>query len=312
MPRPTPLTAEWAYSTNYDYEPLTPRTPHSRAGRAEEQPVGDEDDYELEVIHGLGDTNANGAHMQSEPLLASSASATFPHRVRTFEDSERMRKHRKVELSVSLVLSRLPIVAGGASAIFLLFLVFLSLKRPDVLQSAVGLDANSTSPESVAEASDAAAPSPSQSQVHETHVAPILSYENYTSFPLTPLQYREECGKWFSRGSHMHPYWWVPAEGPMDVVHHDDELAQTTHLPEAESKRVCNSTITYMLDGYVGLAADLALMAQVAAHAREVRVAICRMDSTFLHTSKRGTFTSPKTATCVPALFSGSCILQYF
>lgn len=34
--------------------------------------------------------------------------------------------------------------------------------------------------------------------------------------------------------------------------------------------QVCNSTIIYMLDGTVGLMTDLAIMAQVAAFAREV------------------------------------------
>ncbi len=56
----------------------------------------------------------------------------------------------------------------------------------------------------------------------------------------------------------------------MDVVHHDELHNQKTHLPEAETKKVCRSSITYLLDGRVGLAADIALMAQAAALAREV------------------------------------------
>ncbi|KAJ2918427.1 hypothetical protein MD484_g2011, partial [Candolleomyces efflorescens] len=48
------------------------------------------------------------------------------------------------------------------------------------------------------------------------------------------------------------------AGAPMDVDHIDEP-----------SDKICNSTITYMLDGNVGLAADLALMAQAAALARE-------------------------------------------
>jgi len=34
----------------------------------------------------------------------------------------------------------------------------------------------------------------------------------------------------------------------------------------------CSSTITYMLDGYAGLAADLSLLAQVSALARMVSI----------------------------------------
>lgn len=54
----------------------------------------------------------------------------------------------------------------------------------------------------------------------------------------------------------------------MDVIHHDDMTDY--RLPEAEKTKVCSKTITYQLDGTVGLAADLALMAQVAGLAREV------------------------------------------
>ena len=48
--------------------------------------------------------------------------------------------------------------------------------------------------------------------------------------------------------------------GVLDVVHHDNE----------GGAEVCTSTITYMFDGTVGLLADLALVAQAAALAREV------------------------------------------
>ena len=54
----------------------------------------------------------------------------------------------------------------------------------------------------------------------------------------------------------------------MDVAHHDD--VTDYRLPEGEITKVCSKTITYQLDGTVGIAADLALMAQVAGLAREV------------------------------------------
>ncbi|CAL1694604.1 unnamed protein product [Somion occarium] len=53
----------------------------------------------------------------------------------------------------------------------------------------------------------------------------------------------------------------------MDVIHHDD--VTDYQLPEHEPTRVCSKTITYQLDGHVGLLADLSLMAQVAGLARE-------------------------------------------
>ena len=68
---------------------------------------------------------------------------------------------------------------------------------------------------------------------------------------------------------HHSGYWAPPPHGMMDVAHHDD--VTDYHLPEGEMTKVCAKTITYQLDGHVGLVADLALMAQAAALAREVR-----------------------------------------
>lgn len=59
----------------------------------------------------------------------------------------------------------------------------------------------------------------------------------------------------------------------MDVSHHDD--VTDYHLPEGETTTACSKTITYQLDGTVGLTADLALMAQAAALAREVGSRAC-------------------------------------
>ena len=67
---------------------------------------------------------------------------------------------------------------------------------------------------------------------------------------------------------HHGSYWALPPHDSMDVKHHDD--VTNYHLPEGERTKVCTKTITYQLDGNVGLAADLALMAQAAALAREV------------------------------------------
>ena len=64
-------------------------------------------------------------------------------------------------------------------------------------------------------------------------------------------------------------YWETRHDGGMDVEHHDDNT--NYHLPEGELTKVCSKTVTYLLDGHVGLVADLALMAQAAAFAHEVR-----------------------------------------
>jgi hypothetical protein len=72
--------------------------------------------------------------------------------------------------------------------------------------------------------------------------------------PLHPLEYLKVCGK--HGYVHHGDYWDIDHDMSPDVVN--------------ESSIVCSKTITYMLDGTVGLTADLALMAQAAALAREV------------------------------------------
>ena len=81
----------------------------------------------------------------------------------------------------------------------------------------------------------------------------LISYENYTMFPLTPTQYRAECRKVNKEMKHM-AYW---TDVMMDVL----------HVP---ALGVCKSTVTYMLGSEVGLMGELGLLAQVAALADSV------------------------------------------
>ena len=84
----------------------------------------------------------------------------------------------------------------------------------------------------------------------------LISYENYTEFPLTPKQYRAECRKMHQGGMRHMAYW---TDLMVDVPH-----------PSTSDSGVCKSTITYMLGSEVGLMGDLALLAQVAALADSV------------------------------------------
>lgn len=94
---------------------------------------------------------------------------------------------------------------------------------------------------------------------HEVHGGDsgitLISYENYTEFPLTPKQYRAECRK-MHHGEMRHMAYW------------SDLLVDVSH-PSPDSG-VCKSTVTYMLGSEVGLMGDLALLAQVAALADSV------------------------------------------
>lgn len=105
---------------------------------------------------------------------------------------------------------------------------------------------------------------PPNEPVDQERPAPnrIIDYSNYTSFPLTPHQYAEECWSQLSYKSHG-GYW---AES-----HHGGTADVATHKSDSDS-RYCSNSITYMLDGTSsGLVAELALLAQVAGLAREVR-----------------------------------------
>lgn len=276
MPRPAPLenlSATTSYTSNRDYQNLTPRTPHSRAGRAEEgRPALDlaDGEYELEPMTGL-----DNLQLQQEPLLTSSASDAFPNML--FGGGSRTRKGKGgIDLSWRVVLERLPLVLGSSTALLLLFLIVLSLKKPDALRNVVG----ATPPTDVDgegkvdDVNYSSSSPPDSSAGGGADSRPVLSYTSYSSFPLTPIQYLNECIKWHANSTPV-DYWGVPPSGAIDVPHKDDdpEYQKTkihTHLPEMEEPKICSSTITYMLDGYIGLAADLALMAQVAGLAREV------------------------------------------
>ncbi|KAH8110708.1 hypothetical protein DFH11DRAFT_1730151 [Phellopilus nigrolimitatus] len=242
MPRPNPLqNISSAYSSTRDYQSLTPRTPHSRAGRAEEARHGlditkeEEEDYELELELALArDGNPYGSPLtqqQHEPLLASSASGSFPHHGArsSHVDQGKAKSSMKAEggLSWDLVLARIPLVTGLATALLLLVFIILSVEKPESLHAYFG-------------AADLDA---------------VLEGELHA----TPTAEESAPGVVAMMKGPMGTYWHVPPEGPADVAHSDSK----------GHSGICTSSITYMLDGQVGLAADLALMAQAAGLARE-------------------------------------------
>lgn len=248
MPRPNPLLSS-SYSAYNEHDTvLTPRTPHSRAGRAEEgrgRPA-------LEIDSDLAETEFDtdgeyeldpGMMQQRAPLLASSADASFPHR-RPTPGSGRYEKAQKQKISWKVVRQRAPLITGIASVILLLFLLLMSEVTPEALHTYLH--------------GQPLPYIPAPSNASTMHM--MLNYSEYDTFPLEPLAYREECAT-FQAGMKglMGTYWYIPPGGPADV-------------PHKEGPKICLSSITYMLDGYVGLAADLALMAQAAGLAREVSV----------------------------------------
>jgi hypothetical protein len=250
MPPPPPLTNVPSTSARLKYDPLTPRTPHSRSGRAEEAFT----EIELEQC---GDSDYREyAQQQQEPLLASSSSAGFPssgYRAKGDDDPNVQRKGRGPLVVMQRLVSRCGLVFGSALALVLFLTTVLSYKQPDFLLSMVG---SSPSP----------MPTPEQDDNTLLHPENIISYENYTHFPLDPLEYKHECHELMGEIMPPMKFW----SGEKDVVHHDKVDPGKYPALGGLSIQICNKTITYMLDGHVGLLADLALMAQAAGLAREV------------------------------------------
>jgi len=239
-------------SARLQSEPLTPRTPHSRSGRAEEAFT----EIELEQY---GDSDYHEyAQQQREPLLASSTSAGFPssgYRARGDDNLDFQKKSRGPLVVIQWLVSHCGLVFGSALALVLFLTIVLSYKHPDYLLSASGIAESSPSP----------IPTPKQDDNSLLHPENIISYENYTHFPLDPLEYKHECHKLMGGLVPSMKFW----SGEKDVVHHDEVGPGKYPAPEGLPTQMCNKTITYMLDGHVGLLADLALMAQAAGLARE-------------------------------------------
>ncbi|EJD54235.1 hypothetical protein AURDEDRAFT_109967 [Auricularia subglabra TFB-10046 SS5] len=221
-----------------------PRTPHSARMQTQD---------EVDMLQ------------QTEPLLQSSKDAVFPEHQLQAHDYE----HRSHAKDKRRQRPPLGLIFGISAAAVLLLLLLLSLWKPGVLHEyVVGEDGELEVVDGDVDAASQDAPdhieavvNPAPAKVHgdeHSHGEHSIDYSTYTSFPLTPIQYDSECWK-LHQGLHRHGgYWTTGPDGVPDVPH-----------PSASNKRVCTSTITYMLDGYVGLAADLAYMAQIAALARD-------------------------------------------
>lgn len=245
--RPKPLAN---LATGYplpDSPSLTPRTPHSRSVRAEDNLGGFHgEQYEEEDV---------GTYQQQlEPLLASSASASFPESgFRSRAEDHALDTANRKPLKISATAKRITLVLG------VVFVLILSISTIVVSTGKDSIIASSGSDALASKHDDVKAPSSLPLLPH--NLGPnVISYENYTKFPLLPGQYVVECNKLMHGFMHHGKYW---AEDSKDVQHSEQEIYG--------GSKICNGTITYQLGGDVGLLADLGLMAQVAGLAREVR-----------------------------------------
>ncbi|KAF8492667.1 hypothetical protein JB92DRAFT_3002176, partial [Gautieria morchelliformis] len=240
---------------------LTPRTPYSRlTANAEEGrsrrlapaiPVN-EDIAEDEDVGNLDEIDL--LQSQSHPLLHSSTSESFPMGNGRRRSGSRKKGRIWRMIRERMLQDRLPIglIVGSAVAFLLLFLIVLSIRRPDTLLDYMGVNATAIAFESLDEESKA-----------RFNSSTVIDYaaSGYTSYPLTTEQYLDECWK-VTNDPRMRVYtsYWSASPGAeLDVLHKKSTPSQST----------CTSTITYLLDGSVGLMADLAILAQVAIFARE-------------------------------------------
>ena len=259
MPHPPPLAGVVsARRSPADYSQLTPRTPHLRPGRAEEGYT----EIELVQVTDYDHDHEEPDEQQTTALLSSFANDNSPpsrDRNRVDESGIGTRITRGKDKSVlGTVLSRLPLIAGVLLAGLLLALAILSFRSPVALPRFFGVSVTNKMPSNPLKSEPPTPPPPHN----------VLSYENYTTFPLLPSEYRSECYKLHTGYMSHGDYWEADRTGVLDVVHQNGK--HDHQLPEGQPTAVCTSTITYMLDGEVGLLADLALMAQAAALAREV------------------------------------------
>lgn len=243
---------------------LTPRTPRSRAsGRPVTSFHDDEEEEYVDNVQG-GPDEIDMLHTQAQeyPLLRSSASASFPAHQEDYsqltrtpiarrERSPGRPRHVKTDPKspdgkLRTLVDTAPLILGIIGAIILFILILLSFNRPEILKSYILKNGMATSTAS------------SDETVH-------IDYSNHTVFPLEPIEYEQECWNLQDKGLMTHGHYW--GMGGTNGNMHTQLDVPHQHVPGESA--VCASTITYMLDGDVGLFFDLALLAQTAALARE-------------------------------------------
>lgn len=279
-------------SRNLNYNPqrqpdslLSPRTPRSRASGRPKTTFRDdeEDNYIDEDGQGVhADADEVDVPSQEYPLLQSSASATFPtgpeqyiqvpgspiipslRQNRSPRSPRYTRKDAKaMDGKLKTFVDTTPLALGVIGVCVLLVLIILSYNRPDVLRSYILKNNTAT-------------PSPSQlgNSKEQQDTSLRIDYSNHTVFPLEPMEYEEECWDLQAKGGMAHGSYWGDARSDSGNTH----MLDVPHAHAPGEHGVCSSTITYVLDGNVGLFFDLALIAQTAALAREVCLLRCYIE----------------------------------
>ncbi|KAF5355756.1 hypothetical protein D9756_003709 [Leucocoprinus leucothites] len=245
MPHPKPLTnlASGVHMNNLDEQALTPRTPRSRFER-QSTAEGQYDDVD---IHPPADSET-----QTIPLLSAE-----PNRTSARQPAGRSKdasKTQRIRFAARFV--DFPLILGTLFACFLFGLIVFSYKHPGQLQEYVGVKGPKPSPVADEAVKNTPPPIPPPKEA-----------------PLHPSEYVSQCRE-LQSGFMSHGDYWDRNSMNMNMneTSHEvenEETADKNEFLEGGGEAVCSKTITYLLDGEVGLLADLALIAQAAALARE-------------------------------------------
>ncbi|KAJ3570634.1 hypothetical protein NP233_g4277 [Leucocoprinus birnbaumii] len=238
--------ASGVHTSSLDEQNLTPRTPRSRFDR-QDTTEGQYDDVDL---HPAVDN-------ETQTLLSSELnrnSPTYP----TQQSSGRTKNASKAQRFRSATrFVDIPLILGTLLACFLFGLIVFSYKHPGRLQEYVGINGPKPSP-----VADEAVKNPTPPPLKPPVKEMLLHPSEYVA------QCRERMGGFMSHGD----YWDEPLmDMKMDTINAtaNEDSAGIEMDNTSGKKAVCSKTITYLLDGEVGLLADLSLIAQTAALARE-------------------------------------------
>jgi hypothetical protein len=203
---------------------LAPRTPHSRSGGQSfrENAVVDFDSDDLQ--DGVNDSYALTQQSQLAPLLASSASASFGDDIhlRAHQPSHTGSRSQRYPSAWSFrnIITYLPLILGVSFSVLLCILIFISITWPNTLQGLVSeAPTPSHSPDILHNSTVTSGGNTALNETISTHnhsgvATKLIDYSAYTTFPLTPEQYRVEC--WKQQAKHFHGGYW--AKPPCKLV----------------------------------------------------------------------------------------------
>lgn len=200
---------------------LVPRTPHSRSGNQTFAQKASSSEPEED---GIDDSYVLTRQSQTAPLLVSSASASFGEDVhlRAHQLPKPRLRSRPSRFTWTLknTITYMPLILGGIFAVLLCVLIIVSINWPGALQALVVESPAVPEEPHTAPGVDNTASQGDHTGLNDTvtldgqhgHAAAApLNYSAYTSFPLTPEEYRTEC--WKQQANHYHGGYWAKSPG---------------------------------------------------------------------------------------------------